>query len=250
MEKPSVFATILAGSCAGASETIVTVRYLSKAFKLESNLAQFPFEFLKTRRQLPAYSSQTTATIVRNVYASSGFQGFYAGCSTLVVSNAIKASVRFLSFSAAQSYFGKHLRSVGVGSTGVNVVAGLSAGVAESILVVTPGECVKTRMIQQAGNRTGIERLTPITALRDMIRHEGILAPWKGMGPVLLKQGTNSAVRFSTFESLKKEVATRWPGQEQSVAMNLLLGGISGVVTVYVHSINPRLIYVLTMRPV
>jgi solute carrier family 25 citrate transporter 1 len=174
-------------------------------------------------------------------------RGFYAGCSTLVVSNAVKASVRFLSLSAAHSYNGKHLKRAGVGSTGINVAAGLSAGVAESIIVVTPGECIKTRMIQQAGNRAGLERLTPITALRDMIRHEGILAPWKGLGPVLLKQGTNSAVRFSTFESLKNQVATRWPGQEQSVAMNLALGGISGIVTVCVSSTNPSLVTFLTL---
>jgi solute carrier family 25 citrate transporter 1 len=114
----------------------------------------------------------------------------------------------------------------------LNVAAGLFAGVAESILVVTPGEALKTRMIQEATSGSGTKRLGTFGITGKVIQTEGIGALWKGLGPVMAKQGTNSAVRFATFESLKERVAKRWPGRENSVAVALGLGALSGIVTV------------------
>jgi solute carrier family 25 citrate transporter 1 len=119
-----------------------------------------------------------------------------------------------------------------LGSTAVNIAAGLAAGVLESVVVVTPGECLKTRMIQEAARSGQNKRLGPAGAIRDVVRTEGVLALWKGLLPVLCKQGTNSAVRFATFASLKEQVAKRWPGKEKLVAVTLGLGGISGIATV------------------
>jgi solute carrier family 25 citrate transporter 1 len=193
---------------------------------------QYPFEFLKTHRQLPSHTNLSTLSIIRKIYGSSGISGFYTGCSTLAISNALKASVRFLSFSTAQSYLQKPFSTVGLGSTAVNVAAGLTAGVLESIAVVTPGESLKTRMIQDAARGGQNRRLSPVGAVRDVVRTEGVLALWKGLLPVLCKQGTNSAVRFATFASLKEQVAKRWPGKEKNVAVTLGLGGVSGIATV------------------
>ncbi|KAK1673221.1 mitochondrial carrier protein [Colletotrichum godetiae] len=62
---------------------------------------------------------------------------------------------------------------------------------------------------------------------------EGIRGLWSGLTPVLCKQGTNSAVRFTTFAMLQERVAARWPQLEGGVGSTLVLGGISGVFTVY-----------------
>jgi solute carrier family 25 citrate transporter 1 len=193
---------------------------------------QYPFEFIKTYRQLPAYKSVSTLTIIRSIYSSTGISGFYTGCPTLASSNALKASVRFLSFSSAQNYLRKPFERAGFGNAVVNVIAGLSAGVAESIAVVTPGECLKTRMIQDAAK--GGRRLGMFGAIRDVVRSEGVFALWKGLMPVLCKQGTNSAVRFACFASLKEQVAKRWPGKEKMVVVTLGIGGVSGIATVQV----------------
>jgi solute carrier family 25 citrate transporter 1 len=191
---------------------------------------QYPFEFIKTYRQLPAYKNVSFITIIRTIYSSKGISGFYTGCSTLTSSNALKASVRFLSFSSAQNYLRKPFEKAGLGNAAVNVVAGLSAGVAESIAVVTPGECVKTRMIQDAAK--GGRRIGMFAAIQDVVRSEGVFALWRGLMPVLCKQGTNSAVRFACFASLKEQVAKRWPGKEKLVAVTLGIGGVSGIATV------------------
>jgi solute carrier family 25 citrate transporter 1 len=194
-------------------------------------MSQYPFEFVKTYRQLPVYNNVSTWTILRSIYSSSGISGFYTGCSILACSNALKSSVRFLSFTSAQSYLRRPFEKAGLGSAAVNITAGLTAGVAESIAVVTPGECLKTRLIQDAA-RAGNRGLSMIGAVQDIIRSEGILALWKGLLPVLCKQGTNSAVRFTCFASLKEQVAKRWPGKEKMVAVTLGIGGVSGIATV------------------
>jgi solute carrier family 25 citrate transporter 1 len=169
----------------------------------------------------------STGTIIRNTYASSGFTGFYAGCGVLALSNTLKSGVRFYSFASAKSY----LATAGLSGPWLNVTAGLCAGVAESVVVVTPGEALKTRMIQATRLQTS-SKLSSFGAVREVVRTEGVLALWKGLGPVVCKQGTNSAVRFATFASLKDEVARRWPGRENAVGVTLGIGAISGIVTV------------------
>jgi solute carrier family 25 citrate transporter 1 len=192
-----------------------------------TQVSQYPTEFVKTQRQLRSQVHLSTGAIIRNTYATSGFRGFYAGCGVLSLSNALKSGVRFYSFASAQSY----LTNAGLSGSWLNATAGLCAGIVESIAVVTPGEALKTRMIQAARSptRTNLSTFGPIG---EVIRTEGVLALWKGIGPVVCKQGTNSAVRFATFASLKDEVAKRWPGKESLVGVTLCLGAISGIVTV------------------
>ena len=111
----------------------------------------------------------------------------------------------------------------------MNVCAGLGAGVVESLLVVTPGEVLKTRLVQEAAIGK-VKGLTETAA--HILRHEGPTALWRGLGPVLCKQGTNSAVRFSTFAILQDKLYAKYPSAKGGVAGTLALGGLSGVVTV------------------
>jgi solute carrier family 25 citrate transporter 1 len=141
----------------------------------------------------------------------------------------LKSGVRFFSFATART----HLQSVGLSGPALNVAAGLCAGVAESVVVVTPGEALKTRMIQDKIARgRGKDSPGMMAMARSIVQTEGPGALWKGLGPVMGKQATNSAVRFATFEALKEQVAKQWPGQENGVAVALSMGALSGVVTV------------------
>lgn len=116
----------------------------------------------------------------------------------------------------------------------INVVSGISAGVAESILVVTPGETVKTKMIHAASGSSGssLANRGLFEAASLLVRQEGITALWSGLTPVLCKQATNSAVRFTTFAMLQERVARSWPSLNGGIGTTLVLGGISGVFTV------------------
>lgn len=113
------------------------------------------------------------------------------------------------------------------------MVSGASAGVAESVLVVTPGEAVKTKMIHDAGIGAGrFANRGLFSVVGTLVREEGVRALWKGLSPIVCKQGTNSAVRFTTFSMMQERVANWWPSLDKGLASTLVLGGISGVFTV------------------
>ncbi|KAH6645085.1 mitochondrial carrier protein [Truncatella angustata] len=70
-------------------------------------------------------------------------------------------------------------------------------------------------------------------AVKSLLRERGIGGLWSGLGPVLCKQATNSAVRFTTFATLQEKVVAHWPKLEGNIGSTLVLGGISGIFTVY-----------------
>lgn len=160
----------------------------------------------------------------------------YAGCAALATSNAAKSGIRFLAFETTRSRLDEISGTTPdkPRAAWINVVSGLSAGVAESILVVTPGEAVKTKMIHAASTTDGgpYTNRGRIGAAGVLVRQEGVRGLWSGLLPVLCKQGTNSAVRFTTFAMLQERVARWWPRLDGGIGTTLVLGGISGVFTV------------------
>ncbi|KAL5322140.1 hypothetical protein ACEPPN_010110 [Leptodophora sp. 'Broadleaf-Isolate-01'] len=231
--KPPVALKLLAGGIAGVSETI------------------YPAEFIKTHRQLPNLSSSTSRTsslaLIRNTYHTSGLLGFYSGCGALATSNFLKGGIRFFAFETSRDYLDLLFNAKEVGerpgvrSPWVNVLAGLSAGVAESLAVVTPGEALKTRLVQDAAaavaSKDGRSRQFAgkgvVGVALQVVRMEGISALWRGALPVMSKQATNSAVRFTMFASMQEWVGKRWPEMSGNVGTTLAMGALSGIVTVY-----------------
>ena len=173
-------------------------------------------------------------SIIKSTYRNSGIFGFYSGCRALVASNVLKSGVRFCSFEATRDYLDKKLGTKeGRRSPWVSVMAGFSAGVVESLLVVTPGETLKTRLIEDASSErrqfAGKGLAATATAI---VRAEGVRTLWRGAIPVLSKQATNSAVRFTSFGVMQEQVARRWPSVNGHIGVTLIMGALSGVLTV------------------
>ncbi|KIV82396.1 hypothetical protein PV11_04513 [Exophiala sideris] len=211
--KPSFLVAAIAGGVAGASETIIT----------------YPAEFIKTRRQLPTHTGGrvTSWSILRSVLRSQGLAGVYSGSPALIASNTAKGGIRFFSFET-----GKRIleRVLGPNTASVHVLAGLCAGVAESILVVTPAEVIKTQAIHMS--IAGLKRRSTLSIAGQVVRTDGLFGLWRGLGPVLCKQGTNSAVRFASFGMIKERVSKAVPSLGNT-SSTLLAGALSGVVTTY-----------------
>jgi solute carrier family 25 citrate transporter 1 len=151
------------------------------------------------------------------------------------MSNALKSGIRFFSFETSRDYLDKVLATKqGQRSPWVNVLAGLSAGVVESLLVVAPGEALKTRLIEDAASK-GRQRFAgkgTAAAAAIVVREEGIRVLWRGALPVLSKQATNSAVRFTSFGMMQEYIVKQWPSSAGNVGTTLVIGALSGVVTV------------------
>lgn len=113
------------------------------------------------------------------------------------------------------------------------VAAGFGAGVTESLLAVTPSESIKTQLVDdrkraQPRMRGFIHGSTVIA------REKGIRGFFQGFVPTTARQAANSAVRFSTYTSLK-QFAEGYvaPGEKLGSLTTFALGGMAGIVTVY-----------------
>ncbi|KII83663.1 hypothetical protein PLICRDRAFT_47143 [Plicaturopsis crispa FD-325 SS-3] len=213
-KKEKTLHSLIAGSTAGAIEAFVT----------------YPTEFVKTRSQLQGGPKEGPIAIIKNTLRTKGVAGLYSGCSALVVGNAAKAGVRFVSY---DHFKGMLADPEGKLSAPRSLVAGLGAGMMEAIFAVTPSETIKTKMIDDA-KRPNPQYRGLIHGTAAIVRQEGIRGVYRGLFPVMMRQGANSAVRFTTYSTLKQFVqgAAR-PGQTLPTVVTFGIGGVAGLVTVY-----------------
>jgi len=210
-EKP--IHSIIAGTTAGAVEAFVT----------------YPTEFVKTRSQFGG-SKEGPIGIIRTTVREKGITGLYSGCSALVIGNAIKAGVRFMSYDQFKAAL---VDKEGKLSAPRSLLAGLGAGTMEAIFAVTPSETIKTKLIDDS--KRAVPRFNGLlhgTAM--IIREEGITGIYRGLFPVIMRQGANSAVRFTTYSTLKQFVQSNArPGQQLPSSVTFGIGAVAGLVTVY-----------------
>ncbi|KAF9442819.1 mitochondrial tricarboxylate transporter [Macrolepiota fuliginosa MF-IS2] len=210
-EKPAH--SLIAGATAGAVEAFVT----------------YPTEFVKTRSQFGG-KKEGPISIIKDTLKKHGVTGLYSGCSALVIGNAAKAGVRFVSY----DYFKHQLAdSQGKVSAPRSLLAGLGAGMTEAVFAVTPSETIKTKLIDDA-KRPNPQYRGLVHGTVSIVKQEGIFGIYRGLFPVMMRQGANSAVRFTTYSTLKQFVqGTARPGQPLPSAITFGIGAIAGLVTVY-----------------
>lgn len=65
------------------------------------------------------------------------------------------------------------------------------------------------------------------------MREEGLRGVYRGLFPVMMRQGANSAVRFGTYSTLKNFVqGSARPGQSLPGGITFGIGAVAGIVTV------------------
>ncbi|KIY48550.1 citrate transporter [Fistulina hepatica ATCC 64428] len=211
-EKP--MHSLIAGGTAGAIEAFIT----------------YPTEFVKTRSQFGG-SREAPIAIIRSTLKEKGLRGLYSGCNALVVGNTVKAGVRFLSYDHFKAMLAD---SQGKVSAPGSLVAGLGAGMMEAIFAVTPSETIKTKLIGDS-RRAHPQYHGLIHGTVSIVRQEGLHGIYRGLVPVMMRQGANSAVRFTTYTTLKQFVLQHAgrPGQTLPVPVTFAIGAVAGIVTVY-----------------
>ncbi|KAL5498138.1 hypothetical protein ACEPAH_2268 [Sanghuangporus vaninii] len=210
-EKP--LHSLVAGATAGGIEALIT----------------YPTEFVKTRSQFGG-KKEKPIEIIRNTLRTRGIRGLYSGCTALITGNAVKAGVRFLSYDQFKSMLADREGKV---SAPRSLLAGLGAGVMESIFAVTPSETIKTKLIDDS-KRPNPQYRGLVHGTMSIVREEGIFGIYRGLFPVMMRQGANSAVRFTTYTTLKQFVqGNARPGQPIPTSITFTIGAIAGLVTVY-----------------
>ncbi|CZS92597.1 probable citrate transport protein, mitochondrial [Rhynchosporium agropyri] len=209
-ERPSALRSIIAGSTAGAVEIAIT----------------YPAEFAKTRTQL----NRRLADGQKLPWPPFG-KAWYAGCTTLIIGNSLKAGIRFVAFDQYKSMLQDADGNISGPRT---VIAGFGAGVTESLLAVTPFESIKTTLIDDRKSANprmrGFLHAVPIIA-----RERGLRGFFQGFVPTTARQAANSATRFGSYTFLRQLAQSYTaPGEKLGTAATFGIGGIAGLITVYV----------------
>ncbi|KAB8215175.1 mitochondrial carrier domain-containing protein [Aspergillus novoparasiticus] len=208
--KPSSLRSIIAGSTAGAIEIAIT----------------YPAEFAKTRSQL----NRKLPDGKKLPWPPFGKQ-WYAGCTTLIIGNSLKAGIRFVAFDRFKSLLQDENGKISGPRT---VIAGFGAGFTESLLAVTPFESIKTQLIDD--RKSANPRMRGFLHGSKLIFQErGIRGFFQGFVPTTARQAANSATRFSSYTMLK-QLAESYvaPGEKLGTASTFAIGGMAGFITVYV----------------
>ncbi|KAF7529328.1 hypothetical protein PCG10_008038 [Penicillium crustosum] len=189
---------------------------------------QYPTEYLKTRQQLFKGSAHRPSPIkiLISTISEHGIRAIYAGSGAFCISNASKSAIRFFTFDSVRKLI--PVDASGKTTSLGNIFAGLMAGVAEAVAVVTPGETIKTKMIDdRAGPR--LYRSTG-HGIVSIIAREGLPGIYRGVIPVTLKQSANAMIRFTSYNLLLSQMEKV---SSQKSVHTVIAGAMAGVVTVY-----------------
>eukprot|EP00939_MAST-03C_sp_MAST-3C-sp1_P001693 g1693.t1 len=172
----------------------------------------WPSEYAKTQLQLNRGNREFR--VFSHMYKE-GF-GIYRGLTPLLIGAPIQGLLRFGSL----DFFNNLLRDPDTGKVGraSGLLAGISAGVMESIVVVTPMETVKTRLVDSG---KGI-----VDGVRYVVAKHGIGGLYKGLFPTMSKSCSNQALRFLIFGEYKRLIIGQRPTHELT-AGEALVGGMT-----------------------
>ncbi|KAK9763437.1 Mitochondrial succinate-fumarate transporter [Basidiobolus ranarum] len=194
-----------------------------------------PLDTVKVFMQLRTNSSAEVrprsffGTGVR-IVKDEGLLALYRGLGVVVMGIVPKMSIRFSSFELYKSLLAN--KETGNVSTTSVFVAGLAAGVTESIMVVCPTDVVKIRLQTQHRSKFNLNEIpkyrTGSQTFYTIIREEGIGALYKGVTLTCLRQATNQGVNFTAYQEGKKHLLAYQDISELPSYQALALGGISG----------------------
>ncbi|ODQ80439.1 hypothetical protein BABINDRAFT_161378 [Babjeviella inositovora NRRL Y-12698] len=219
-KKVDPFHSLIAGGTAGAIEGVIT----------------YPFEFAKTRLQLVDKASKSSRNPLVLIYTTAKQQGvgaLYTGCPAFVVGNTVKAGVRFLGFDAIKKLLAD---KDGKLSGPRGVLAGLGAGLLESVVAVTPFEAIKTAMIDDKQTVKPKYQGGVISSSFRLCRDLGVRGLYAGLVPVSMRQAANQAVRLGSYNAIKstlQQASGSRPDEPLSSGLTFVIGAFAGIVTVY-----------------
>ena len=179
----------------------------------------YPTEYTKTVMQLyKEKNSMGAVNVIKDTVKTNGVFGLYKGYSALLMFSVPKNYTRFGTYTYVQENIltERNRRN--------NFLCGLCAGAAEAVIVVTPQETLKTKLIHDKLSEQPKYR-NLFHGIYSIIQNQGLGGCYKGVIPTLLKQSSNQGVRFVVFEDTKKTLNKFIPVQ---VVVDLMSGAFAG----------------------
>lgn len=132
----------------------------------------------------PALNKQGMINTMKQTFRERGFLGFYRGYGALLMFSVPKNQVRFGTYTFMQTSV------LTEKSKKNNFLCGLAAGASEAVLVVTPQETLKTKLIHDKLSANPQYR-NVFHGIKTIVKAQGLGGMYKGVVPTVLKQSTN-----------------------------------------------------------
>jgi solute carrier family 25 citrate transporter 1 len=177
--------------------------------------ATWPFEYAKTQLQL----NRTNPSFNVVAHVKERGLGIYKGITPMLIGAPIQGVCRF----STMEFFNERLKDEkGKVSMTAGLLAGVGAGVLESVLVVAPMETVKTRLINSGkGLMDGAQFI---------MAKEGLGGFYKGVSATIAKSASNQGIRFIVFNQYKNVMVDNPSKDKLSPAQALGGGMLAGLV--------------------
>lgn len=188
-EKASISTIYASGCLAGFAQTALAC----------------PCELVKIRLQAKTEGKQSLRRVVKNIYRSQGFRGFYRGYESTFFRDTPAFGAYFLSYSLLMDKLERPL-----GSVMAAFVSGGAAG-AVSWAVIYPMDIVKSKI--QMSNFDVPVKSTP-AMIADIYKSRGLSALYRGCGTTILRSFPVNAVLFPVYEACVLLLGDDLPGDE------------------------------------
>eukprot|EP00992_Anisonema_acinus_P012663 TRINITY_DN8279_c0_g1_i1.p1 TRINITY_DN8279_c0_g1~~TRINITY_DN8279_c0_g1_i1.p1 ORF type:complete len:310 (+),score=44.50 TRINITY_DN8279_c0_g1_i1:66-995(+) len=179
-----------------------------------------PVDVIKTRLQL-GMGPPGMLPLARHIIKEEGVRALWKGCSVFAGHLFTKYIVRWGCASKLSQMFRDKDGRLNFQR---RFAAGATAGILESILIVTPFEVVKTRLQQQKGT-SNLYYKGPVDGMRKIVRDEGVKALWKGVIPTASRNMFNMSSNLAFKPVFDKAAWGHEPGMPPLPTWKTLITG-------------------------
>ncbi|KAK0584054.1 hypothetical protein LWI29_006994 [Acer saccharum] len=177
----SVIGRLAAGACAGMTSTFVT----------------YPLDVLRLRLAVePGY--RTMSEVALNMLREEGVASFYYGLGPSLIGIAPYIAVNFCIFDLVKKSLPENYREKAEASL---LTAVVSAGLAT--LTCYPLDTIRRQMQMK-----GTPYKSVIDAFAGIVQRDGVIGLYRGFLPNALKNLPNSSIRLTTFDMVKRLIAS------------------------------------------
>ena len=207
----SPYNVFIAGTLAGGTEIISTI----------------PFEVIKTQMQLHPTKYNGMIHTGKTIVKAHGITSLYSGLPVLLFQVSSKVGFRFSVFEQLKK---RLCDKDGNLSNKNKVISGFTTGLLEGTLITTPTERIKVlqqNQLYKIGGNTVTQ--TGLQIAQSIIKENGILTLWKGLGPTVTRQCVNTGARLSLYDNVRRTVENNTPPLFKS-NVGIISGGIVGFI--------------------
>ena len=208
----SFWVSLLSGGVSGALAICVT----------------YPTEYLKTRMQLYEESSRKGMWYcAKDTVKRYGPLGFYRGLDTLLYFSIPKVGVRFGVNEVCKN-------NIFTDNSRFSIFAsGFISGIFEALLVVTPMETLKVKLIHDRFQEQPKFR-NFFHGVYMIYKQDGFAGMYKGPLATVARQSSNAGIRFLVYDETKTLIEKHF-GFLPKAAILMLSGGMAGAVNVFAN---------------